>query len=53
MRLRERYHDSRDGAAMKGCYAVRDAVQGHAIAHPVPPDSLVYWRDRIAWAPSA
>jgi EAL domain-containing protein (putative c-di-GMP-specific phosphodiesterase class I) len=28
-----------------------DAVQGHAIAHPMPPDSLVYWRDRVAWLP--
>jgi diguanylate cyclase len=24
-----------------------DAVQGHAIARPMPPDSLVFWRDRI------
>jgi len=30
-----------------------DAVQGHAIAHPMPPESLVFWRDRIAWSPTA
>jgi len=28
-----------------------DAVQGHAIARPMPADSLVFWRDRIAWSP--
>jgi EAL domain-containing protein (putative c-di-GMP-specific phosphodiesterase class I) len=28
-----------------------DAVQGHAIARPMPPDSLVFWRDRLAWSP--
>ena len=29
-----------------------DAVQGHAIARPMPPDSLVFWRDRTAWSPA-
>lgn len=30
-----------------------NAVQGYAIAHPMPADALVYWRDRIAWSPVA
>lgn len=27
-----------------------DFVQGYAIAHPMPADALVYWRDRVAWS---
>ena len=35
-----------DWLADMGC----DAVQGHAIAHPMSPDALVYWRERNAWS---
>jgi EAL domain-containing protein (putative c-di-GMP-specific phosphodiesterase class I) len=28
-----------------------DAVQGHAVAQPMPPESLVVWRDPVAWSP--